>query len=64
MADFEYAEVSNAKDHVMEAVRDELEVQGFDLEDFDLIAVADRVIETLLNVGVTVPDTLTSPYDL
>lgn len=59
---FEPAEVSFAKDHVHNAIEQELEKQGIDpyseradQPSPDLIDLADAVVERLLTEGVTIP---------
>ena len=58
--DFEPIEVSNAKDHVMEALRDDLDQSGFDSEQVDLIDLADCAVECLIKLGVIIPEDLPS----
>lgn len=67
---YEPAQNAAAKDHVMEALYEEFEKQGINVdadEDLDenvpeLIGLADAVVEALLKVGVVIPDDLESPY--
>lgn len=62
-ADFEPAEHSNAKNVAYDAIEAELEEQGFDLSEFDLIDLADAVVEALLAAGVTIPEDLPNPHE-
>ncbi|WP_324642369.1 hypothetical protein [Pseudarthrobacter sp. LT1] len=67
---YEPAQNAAAKDHVMEALYEEFEKQGINVdadEDVDenvpeLIGLADAVVEALLKVGVVIPEDLESPY--
>lgn len=72
MSDYDYepAENSAAKDIVMDALEAELDKQGVTVytdDDnneggIDLINLADSVVESLLKVGVKVPEDLKSPH--
>ena len=63
---YELAEISAAKDHVMDAIERELDKQGVnpypdgDIRggSIELIDLADAVVERLLKEGVTIPDTM------
>jgi len=63
---YELAEISAAKDHVMDAIERELDKQGVnpypdgDIRggSIELIDLADAVIERLIKEGVTIPDTM------
>lgn len=62
---YELAEISAAKDHVMDQLERELERQGIDPYDDEdnpngpeLISLAHAVVERLLREGVTIPDTM------
>lgn len=59
---FELAEVSAAKNIVYDAVYSELDNQGFDMEDLDLIDVAESVVEELLEAGIFIPASIKDPH--
>lgn len=61
--EYEPVENSNAKNVAWDAIESTLEEQGFDLEEFDLIAIADAVVEALLAAGVTIPEDLANPHE-
>lgn len=60
--EYEPVENSNAKNIAWDAIERTLESQGFDLEEFDLIEIADAVVEALLAAGVTIPEDLPNPH--
>lgn len=72
MSDYDYepAENAAAKDVVMDALEAELYKQGVEVytdDDnneggIDLINLSDAVVESLLKVGVTIPEDLKSPF--
>ena len=63
---YELAEISAAKDHVMVAIERELERQGIDPYpdgdirggSIELIDLADAVVERLMKEGVKIPETM------
>lgn len=55
---YEPEENSKAKSIAMEAIEEELLEQGFDPEEFDLIDLADAVVEVLILAGVKIPESL------
>lgn len=65
---YEPSQNAAAKDHVMEALYAEFEKQGIstdaDVDENapDLIDLADAIVESLLKVGVVIPQELESPY--
>lgn len=67
---YEPAQNAAAKDHVMEALYEEFEKQGINVDaDEDenapeLIGLADAIVESLLKVGVIIPQDLKSPYEV
>jgi hypothetical protein len=62
-SDYEPAENSFAKNIAYDAIEAELEDQGFAvIDEFDLIDLADAVVEALLRAGVTIPETIHNPH--
>lgn len=65
---YEPAQNAAAKDHVMEALYEEFEKQGINVDQDEdpnapeMIGLADAVVEALLKVGVVIPEALESPY--
>lgn len=60
--EYEPEENSFAKNVAYDAIEESLEDQGLNLEDVDLIEVADAVVEALLAAGVSIPENLKNPH--
>jgi hypothetical protein len=67
---YEPAQNAAAKDYVMEALYAEFDRQGINTDQDDdpdapeLIVLADAIVESLLKVGVVIPQDLKSPYEI
>lgn len=62
-SDYEPSENSFAKNIAYDAIEAELEDQGFSvIDEFDMIDLADAVVEALLRAGVTIPENIHNPH--